>query len=580
MRLASFPLISACIGLAMAMVGCGGGGGGSTPSHYVDYQTSWGALSGVSQRVTLMSADGTVISQKVLNEGSSATSKARFSVSSSATYVLRAELKDGPNFTGTTTGILETQVADKGSVTSSATGVADTVTIEPANFTVVKGATKQLYAHPKTSAGATTFIAPGAVEWSVSNALATVSDDGLVTGVDFGTFQVTAKLTSTAKSTTETGSVTSSAGATRNKWTVLVFMNSANNLYPYSTLNMNQMETVTNEDLRFVVQWKQVKSLYPSASFDGTRRYLVTPDTTDTVKSTLVQDMGSGVDMGSAGALKDFVNWGTQNYPADHYIVIVWSHGNGWQRTALTQPTRAVSYDDEFVSAISVWDLPSAFTGHHFDVISFDACLMQMLEVADEISTYADYIAASAENTPAAGYPYQRVFAPFATTPDAAVKTLLESFVTGHVENPGYVNQFVTQSVLDTSKIDALTTAVDELAGSLISNKDSLTTIIPEIRTAAPKYAYANDGRNYYDLGDLLDRMIASSAPTDVITKAQSAKTALQSAVIYSDGTDLNSFTQGLGIDFSSSTSFRSTQYSNLKLAQNSRWDDWLKVAP
>lgn len=48
----------------------------------------------------------------------------------------------------------------------------------------------------------------------------------------------------------------------------------------------------------------------PSGSWTGTRRYLIQYDTdSQRVNSRLLEDMGQGVDMGSAETLREFVRW-------------------------------------------------------------------------------------------------------------------------------------------------------------------------------------------------------------------------------------------------------------------------------
>lgn len=563
------------LGCLLVLTGCGGGGKKS-PSHWVEYRTDWTGVAVGSQRITLSKLDGTPVSQRVINSESTA---AKFAVDSEGTYTLRVELNSGRDFSGSTTGTLTLEAADKSTVRSVATGTPTSLVLQPSSITVDKGATIQLSLAAKTSGGTYTFVAPGSIGWKVDNANATVTSDGRLTGVAYGNFKVTATQASSGVTATAPASV-ATTGSKRTKWTVFIYLSSANNLYPYALPNLNQMESVANADLRFVVQWKEAKSIYPAADFEGTRRYVLKPDQTPSLNADLVQDLGTGVDMGKAQTLKEFLDWGTRNYPADHYATIIWSHGDGWHGTLRVLPTRATSYDDQFLSAINVWDIPGALQGHHFDIISFDACLMQMMEVVTEIAPYADYIAASAENTPAAGYPYDQVFGAFAQNPDAPVRTLTQSFVTGHVGNPSYANQNVTQSVLDSTQLGALQTTLDELGATLAANRSELGTIIPTIRTDTPKYGNSGDGRYFYDLGVLLDKLIASSAPTAVVSKAQAAKTALANAVIFNGGSNPSAYTQGLAIDFSASSKFNPTVYSHLKFAQNTRWDDWLAVAP
>jgi hypothetical protein len=64
---------------------------------------------------------------------------------------------------------------------------------------------------------------------------------------------------------------------TRPRWTVLVFINAANNLQPDSLTNLAQMASVgSDNNVNIVVQWKQENCAdCGTPTFEGTRRYLV-----------------------------------------------------------------------------------------------------------------------------------------------------------------------------------------------------------------------------------------------------------------------------------------------------------------
>src|SRR5690349_14641057 len=72
----------------------------------------------------------------------------------------------------------------------------------------------------------------------------------------------------------------------RTRWTILVYINAANNLQPDSLLNVAQLASVgSDSNVNIVVQWKQASNCpYFSSvndcgntSFVGTRRYYILP---------------------------------------------------------------------------------------------------------------------------------------------------------------------------------------------------------------------------------------------------------------------------------------------------------------
>jgi hypothetical protein len=335
----------------------------------------------------------------------------------------------------------------------------------------------------------------------------------------------------------------------------------------------------TNPDVRIIVQWKQNQTLYPSSTFDGTRRYLITHDTnTNQVSSQLLQDLGSGVDMGKPETLNTFINWAQDHYPADHTALILWNHGNGWQRSRLTPAvSRGISYDDEFNSAIDAWQLAQAIGDHQFDYIAFDACLMQMMEVAYEIKDKADYLVGSEELTPAPGFRYDKALQAIMADANISPFEATKGWVDCMVNEPSYEATNITQSVVDTSKLQAVATAASALADVLKADPAGRASLIQSVRSQAQRY---DEGtlRLYYDLWDVANRLKAGDAT--LAASATAVQAAIESAVLYEKHNARSPNSHGIGIDFSPKTFINLAAYNNLRFATVTSWDEWLAVAP
>ncbi|MEZ0326421.1 MAG: clostripain-related cysteine peptidase [Fimbriimonas sp.] len=597
-------LVFFAVAMAMALIGCGGGGGifdtitttGSTSTNGstnggsgldLTYNTTWtgGAASpsGVSQRVRLLDMNGNVIGQRITNTADGEQT-ITFTDVPQGSYIVKTELFSGANATGTVTGILETQVQGQGTISTSVGAALANLRVTPTTASLNIGQTAHFSVSGVDASSRLTFLAPNSVTWSETGTAITTDQNGNVTAVAEGNATLTA--THTSGKTDSSAVAVTAIDPNRSKWTVLLFLNAANDLYPFAAPDVNELERVaSNSQVRYVVQWKQVQGIGGNSNplFSGTRRYLVKPDTTNTIKSQVVQEMGVNVDMGRASTLNEFITWGMANYPAERYCVIVWNHGNGWHRGLDARPiVKGVSYDDHTGNAIQTWQLPLAMQGHHVDVFSFDACLMQMLEVQSELRTSTDYIVASEENTPGYGYPYHVIFAPWIQNPGSSTRDLTKSFVDGHVGYEQYQNDVITQSSVQSTKVTAVMNAVDQLAVALIANRADIATIVQTIRTNSMKYAFRGDGRYYYDLWDIANRLQNASTPTAVKTAAQGVKTAVEAAVIWNGFTPLSAGSHGISIDFSPRTAFQdyATDYSLTQLAKDTRWDEWLAVAP
>ena len=101
--------------------------------------------------------------------------------------------------------------------------------------------------------------------------------------------------------------------------------------------------------------------------------------------------------------LTDFIQYGTSNFPADRYFLILWDHGGG--------PVYGYGYDlwSEEEEALTASELKTALKNAdvHFDMIGFDACIMGCLEISSAVEDHADYLVASEDFESGFGWEYQ-----------------------------------------------------------------------------------------------------------------------------------------------------------------------------
>lgn len=389
--------------------------------------------------------------------------------------------------------------------------------------------------------------------------------------------------------------VTPPAG--RAAWTVLVYMNAANNLQPDSITNIAQMLKVgSTADLNIIVQWKQAACFDCGTSgtrtFVGTHRYRVPFDANGTVANIeagrLADPNPNGtVDMGSAATLKSFVEWGVQQYPATHVALVIWDHGSGWIPTRaanrLKPPaTRAFSQDDDSGHEIQNWELAGALSNvAPIDMIIFDASLEQMLENAYEVRASAKLMVGSEESPPGAGYPYDQWLGPLkqnatTMTPLQVGQTIVNTFVANY---PAETD--ITQSILDLSKMQTTANALDAFARALLAHVNDQGAVIASARNNAQHYTPPYDDNK--DLFDFAARIAANSTANDLKTAAQAMQTALTGAngsiLLSAHGNFNQSGSNGLAIyipSLANFTGFYQQQYTNLALGRTTQWDEFL----
>ena len=280
--------------------------------------------------------------------------------------------------------------------------------------------------------------------------------------------------------------IPAASAATPTKWTVMVYMAADNDLEAAAIDDFLEMAEVTGltgrgASVRVLVQLdRAMKCDLPDPSDDderydnwtSCRRYEITtgivPDNRH--KKAELRE----VNMGEYTVLRDFIKWAVRYAPAEHYCLVLWDHGYGWLSPKFRGGYRGVCYDfqahdDHLNTTEIVWALEEA--GVHFDVIAFDACLMQMIEVEYPIRKYADYIVASEDLVQKWGMPYNTTLQELVNNPDMTGREFAETMVDKYAEfyGPAGKQPFenATISAVDTSNLDTLVSSVDNFAARL-----------------------------------------------------------------------------------------------------------------
>lgn len=373
------------------------------------------------------------------------------------------------------------------------------------------------------------------------------------------------------------------------KWTILVYMNADNDLEMYGVQDVNEMESVMGDDplngpVTVAVQMDRSDNWDTSnGNWTDTKRFLITHDDdmytmASVANSPVRQEMGE-VDMGQPDTLNDFIQWGKQNFPAEHTMVIIWNHGSGWRSRASTAEvaaaTRGVSFDDKTGTYIKTVELPSALqTNPPLDILSFDASLMQMLEIAYEIRTSSRYIVGSEESPPGAGYPYHRWLGPLVQNP-SMTPVDLSTLMAQETRDYYGLNSDVTHSVLDTGKLAGLANALGKFGEAMGPVSRSYATQLAEARSQAEHYAYYTEYKDLYDYARLVKAKVPNAG---VQAAADAVMAAVNDTVIAEYHGSMHPNSHGVSISVPTPDAFgrMAPDYLGLALANNTYWDEWL----
>ena len=363
------------------------------------------------------------------------------------------------------------------------------------------------------------------------------------------------------------------------EWTFLIYLNGNNNLDSFGTFNMKEMEKVgSTAGVNVVVQWA-------SQATTTTKRILVQKSTDSSqVTSPSVEELPR-VDMGDYQTLIDFIHWGVQNYPAKHYFIDVWNHGNGWHRSR-NQIIRDISFDEISGHSITTKQLGLALAdaakviGHKVDIYGSDACLMAMAEVADEVADSVQVFAGSEEVEPGDGWPYDAVLSRWTANASMSAtdvaKILVEEYVKSY-QNGEHGTSDVTFSAFDLSKLGQLDAVVKQFASTVQSlGSDDHKKVLDAAKKAQKFYL-----RDYVDASDFFAQL-AKEGIADLSTdKISALQTAVANVIIENQVTTSYAKAKGLSMWIPTSKSTYTTysdKYQALKFQANTGWGTALQT--
>ncbi len=165
------------------------------------------------------------------------------------------------------------------------------------------------------------------------------------------------------------------------KWT-LIYYGAHDNEIPVSYPNIGSTDDVDVFVIEDNIAWGDSRAAYIHSG--GSRTYI---NLTDINPSWTLE-----VNMGNPDTLIDILQYCIDNYPSEHYWVVLDNHGGAYN---------GVCWDDTSGGDhLSIGDLKTAFSsitsylGRKFDGIYFHACLMSNLEIAVQLSPYVGYVVA------------------------------------------------------------------------------------------------------------------------------------------------------------------------------------------
>lgn len=404
--------------------------------------------------------------------------------------------------------------------------------------------------------------------WSSSNEEIVSIDNGEVIANGVGEATITAKILS-ADTSYRARYVKQSIDIEvieqlKDSWTIMLYICGADleSDGGYATKDIAEILKVNNqpEDVNVIIEtggarsWKKY-----NISSSKLSRYHVRDN------QLVLDEQLTSASMGKQSTLESFLNWGLQTYPAENTGVIFWNHGGALD---------GVCFDEKYSNdSLTNYETSKAFENvfneNNIDKLTFvgyDACLMQIQDVAEFNSHYFDYMVGSEEAEAGDGWVYNKwlddVYA------DNDIETILkencDSFVNAYGSDQ-------TLSYLDLTKMNDYYTKFESLSQDIYStvksNYSSFKTMLNNVKDFGDinYYYYSYNGIESYgtiDGLDFLNKLANNSLYNMYVDKINEVKDAYMNLVGYSRKGSSAGNSNGLAIIAATYVSYPANQTS------------------
>lgn len=317
------------------------------------------------------------------------------------------------------------------------------------------------------------------------------------------------------------------------KWTYMVYMAGDGNLEHWLVQDIAKEfgKTGSSKEVNIVLLSDRIPG-YANQEGNWTDTRIFYVNKGDTAASAPLANWGER-NTGDPQTLVDFVTYAKTNYKAEHYVLILWGHSWAW-RPEQTMWDASTPYDPD----IDIWADNGAAAGSldpheiagildrnelgSLDIIAYDACEAQVIEVETVWRGHAQYMVAAQDDVWWEGFRNDLILGNLVENPDMSPKELAILMAQNMTDR--------TISVVDLAAVGNLLTAVDEWSAAL-------STGIADHR-AEYDIAYSNtlgvDGDPLNkDLYDAANEIMQSVNDPIIRSKSQAVMNAVSNAVVY-----------------------------------------------
>ncbi len=258
--------------------------------------------------------------------------------------------------------------------------------------------------------------------------------------------------------------------------------------------------------------------------------------------------------MGEADTLADFLQFANQNYPADNVMLNFWNHGAGSVYGVCFDEVYdedALTIDEYYYALSEVFPINSE--DPPLQIVTFDACLMATVDVANSLVGLSDYLVASQEYAPGEGLYYTGFLEQLAYNPGMSPEDLSIAICKTYIEECSnlWISGEVTISSVNISKVPDLIVAYDnygkEVFSDMLDNPNSYTRFSSAAETVE-NYGGNTESDGFYNMIDLGH---LARKTRDQYDSAEAVLNALEQCVVYEDNGEYREEATGLSCFYS-----------------------------
>jgi len=301
-----------------------------------------------------------------------------------------------------------------------------------------------------------------------------------------------------------------------NGWTLLVFVGADNSLAEQVEEDLEEMVNA-NSEIDIIVLSDQ--------EFDGDTRLHHIENGVMTQLST-PPSIGNEANMGTISPYTLMIDYVADYYPAEHYGMVFYNHGMGWG---------GINFDVTSGDYLTNNELRLIFQhgydefGDYIDLIGFDACYMNMVDILYEAKDYANVFVGSEDTETWDGWNWNFLSVCDDNTSEEQMATKICHFYKedAQYDAPQYTLSAINLTLFDTQVMESYNILFQTLSTVAQTHSSSIINSVYNTETYLDKQLF-----HFYDLYDFASQIQSNIANSTIQAKAQDLKDSITSAVI------------------------------------------------